>query len=126
MEQDNITLEGMVFFGHHGTLPEERRLGQQFVVDVTAYLDLQAAGASDDLAKSIDYSEVYRIARDVLEGPPVQLTETVAERIAAMVLDRHPPVHAVQVRVRKPNVRLESTVLAGSIIAITRRRETGA
>ena len=122
MEHDSITLEGMVFFGFHGTRPEERTLGQPFVVDVTVQLDLRAAGEGDDLTASVDYSAIHRAARAIVEGPPLQLTEAVAERIAAAVLAEHPPVQAVQVRVRKPNVRLDNTVLAGSIITINRSR----
>jgi dihydroneopterin aldolase len=122
MEGDRIILEGMVFFGHHGTLPEETTLGQRFVVDVALQLDLRAAGEADDLAATVDYSEIHRRAKAIVEGPPLRLTEAVAERIAAAVLAEHPAVRAVQVRVRKPNVRLGDTVLAGSIVEITRRR----
>jgi dihydroneopterin aldolase len=123
MEHDRILLEGMIFFGYHGTRPEEQSLGQRFVVDVALHLDLRAAGMHDDLAATVDYSTVYRRARTIVEGPPLRLTEAVAERIAAAVLDEHPMVHAVEVRVRKPNVRLDDTVLAGSVVEIVRRRE---
>jgi dihydroneopterin aldolase len=122
MATDKIVLEGMHFFGYHGTLPEERTLGQRFTVDVELRLDLRAAGRTDDLTKTVDYSEVYRQARAVAEGEPVNLTETVAERIAASVLERHSIVHSVRVRVQKPFVRLGDTVLAGSSVEITRER----
>jgi dihydroneopterin aldolase len=122
MQSDSIALEGMVFFGYHGTRPEENALGQRFVVDVTLFLDLRAAGEADDLAATVDYSEVHRAARAIVEGPPLKLTEAVAERIASAVLAGHPSVHAVTVRVQKPNVRLGDTVLAGSAVTITRRR----
>ncbi len=122
MSEDRILLEGMTFFGRHGTLPAERELGQPFVVDIALECDLRAAGESDDLAQTVDYSEVYRLARGIVEGPPVKLTETVAERIAASVLASQPRVEAVRVRVTKPHVRLEGTVLAGSAIEIVRRR----
>lgn len=122
MTSDRITLEGMVFFGYHGTRPEENSLGQPFVVDVALELDLRAAGEADDLAATVDYSLVHASARAIVEGPPLKLTEAVAERIAAAVLAEHPPVRAVEVRVRKPNVRLGDTVLAGSVVAIRRAR----
>lgn len=125
MSSDKIILEGMVFFGYHGTRPEENSLGQPFVVDVALQLDLRAAGEADDLAATVDYSQVHRAARAVVEGPPLKLTEAVAERIAAAVLAEHPAVEAVTVRVRKPNVRLDSTVLAGSVVEIVRRRAAG-
>ena len=120
--EDRILLEGMVFHGRHGTLPAERELGQPFVVDVELSLDLRPAGLSDDLAQTVDYGEVHRLAREIVEGTPVNLTETVAERIAAAILDEHPAIRAVRVRVAKPHVRLDDTVLAGSAVEILRRR----
>ena len=123
MSEDRILLEGMVFHGRHGTLPAERELGQPFVVNVELRLDLRAAGLADDLTRTVDYSEVHRRAKEIVEGPPASLTETVAERIAAAVLEENPPVEAVRVKVGKPNVRLGDTVLAGSAVEITRRRD---
>ncbi len=121
--EDRILLEGKVFHGRHGTLPAERELGQPFVVDVELRLNLRPAGLSDDLAQTVDYGEVHRRAKEIVEGPPVNLTETVAERIAAAVLEEHPAVEVVRVKVAKPHVRLGDTVLAGSAVEISRRRE---
>jgi len=123
MSEDRILLTDMVFHGHHGTLPAENELGQPFVVSIEVHLDLQLAGTSDDLTTTVDYSEVHRMARDIVEGPPVQLIETLAERIAAGVLRDHPAVEAVKVKIAKPHVRLGDTVLAGSAVEILRRRE---
>ncbi|MBA2713229.1 MAG: dihydroneopterin aldolase, partial [Rubrobacteraceae bacterium] len=122
---DRILLTDMVFHGRHGTLEAERELGQPFVVSVELHLDLGPAGTSDDLTKTVDYGEVHRMARGIIEGAPVQLIETLAERIAAGALDDHPAVEAVKVKVAKPHVRLEDTVLAGSAVEVLRRRETG-
>ena len=113
----------MVFHGRHGTLPAERELGQPFVVDVELRLNLRPAGLSDDLEQTVDYGEVHRRAKEIVEGPSVNLTETVAERIAAAVLEEHPVVEVVRVKVAKPHVRLGDTVLAGSAVEISRRRE---
>ena len=120
--QDRILLEGMLFHGRHGTLPAERELGQPFVVDVELRLDLRPAGLSDRLEETVDYGEVHRRAKEIVEGAPVNLTETVAERIAATILEDHPSVEAVRVKVAKPHVRLDDTVLAGSAVEIVRRR----
>ena len=122
METDRIVLEGMIFWGYHGTLDAERELGQQFVVDVELRCDLRAAGQSDDLAATVDYSEVYQQTRAIVEGSPLRLTEAVAERIAAAVLEQHTLVQAVRVKVRKPHVRLGPTVLHGSAVEIVRHR----
>lgn len=122
METDRILLEGMIFWGYHGTLEAERELGQQFVVDVELRCDLRAAGETDDLAATVDYSEVYQQTRAIVEGPPLRLTEAVAERIAAAVLQQQALVQAVRVKVRKPHVRLGPTVLHGSAVEILRQR----
>ncbi len=124
MTEDRILLEGMIFTGRHGTLPAERELGQPFIVDVEMRLDLQPAGSTDDLMKTVDYSEVHRMAQGIVEGEPVGLTETLAERIAAAVLENFPLVEAVKVKVAKPHVRLESTVLTGSAVEVVRYRAT--
>lgn len=119
---DRIILEGMTFYGHHGALSSERELGQRFVVDVEVFADLSRAGLSDDLSETIDYGEVHRRAREIAEGEPVNLTETVAERIAASVLGISPGIESVCVRVSKPEVRLEDTVLKGAAVEILRRK----
>jgi dihydroneopterin aldolase len=122
MDTDKIILSGMQLFGYHGTRPEENSLGQRFVVDIALHLSLRAAGEADDLSLTVDYSQVHALARAIVEGPPLRLTEAVAERIAAGVLAEHPLVQAVEVRVRKPGVRLADTVLDGSTVEILRRR----
>ena len=123
--EDRILLEGMVFHGRHGTSPAERDLGQPFIVDIELRLDLRPAGRSDDLTRSVDYGEVHRRAKQIVEGPPVNLTETVAERVAAAILKEYPPVETVRVKVAKPHVRLDDTVLAGSAVEILRHRDAG-
>jgi 7,8-dihydroneopterin aldolase/epimerase/oxygenase len=119
--EDRILLEGMVFVGHHGALAAERELGQRFVVDVEMTVDLLAAGRSDDLADTVDYGKVHEQVRDIVEGPACNLIEAVAERIAGAILERHPRVETVRVKVAKPEVRLGG-VLAGSAVEITRHR----
>ncbi len=120
MIEDRILLEGMMFFGRHGALPAEQELGQRFVVDLELRLDLRPAGATDDLAATVDYRGAYRLARAIVEGPPLKLIEAVAERIAGALLESYPAVEAVRVKVAKPQVRLDDTVLAGSAVEIVR------
>ena len=123
--EDRILLEGMVFQGRHGTIAAERDLGQPFIVDIELRLDLRPAGRSDDLTRSVDYGEIHRRAKQIVEGPPVNLTETVAERVAAAILEGYPSVETVRVKVAKPHVRLDDTVLAGSAVEILRHRDAG-
>jgi dihydroneopterin aldolase len=124
MSEDRILLEGMVFHGRHGALPAERELGQPFVVDLELSLDLHPAGTSDDLTLTVDYGEVHRQTREIVEGEALNLIEAVAERIAATILKNHSSVESVRVKVAKPHVRLDDTVLAGSAVDILRRRDS--
>ncbi len=125
MGEDRILLSGMTFFGRHGVLPAERELGQRFVADVELGCDLRRAGLSDDLADTVDYGEVHRQVKEIIEGEPVNLIETLAERVAAAILSRHPRVEEVRIRISKPDVRLGGTILSGSAVEIVRRRSDG-
>jgi dihydroneopterin aldolase / 2-amino-4-hydroxy-6-hydroxymethyldihydropteridine diphosphokinase len=98
---DQIRLAGVSATGHHGVLAHERAEGQVFSADVVLHLDTRAAASSDDLERTVSYADVAQDVHDVLAGSPADLVETVAERIAAVVLAR-PAVHAVDVRVHKP------------------------
>jgi len=121
--QDVVALRGMEFFAHHGVLPEERALGQTFHVDVELACCLRAAGASDDLGDTVDYSAVYAAARRVVqEEPPRDLLESVAEALARETLGLAPLAREVVVRVRKPAVALGGP-LAYSGVQIRRARE---
>jgi dihydroneopterin aldolase / 2-amino-4-hydroxy-6-hydroxymethyldihydropteridine diphosphokinase len=98
---DQIVLKGISAVGHHGVLDFEKRDGQTFVVDVTMQVDLAPAGASDDLADTVNYAEVAGDVVALVQGEPLDLIEALAARIADRVLAR-PLVEAVEVVVHKP------------------------
>lgn len=121
MAEDRIILEGMVFYGYHGVNPEERELGQRFIVDLELEKDLSAAGLSDDLTQTVNYASAYKLAREVVEGQPCNLIETVAERLATALLSRL-PIDGVRVRVRKPWAPVKGSVLDSVAVEIVRKR----
>ncbi|HEU0102594.1 MAG TPA: dihydroneopterin aldolase [Mycobacteriales bacterium] len=99
---DRIVLTGLRVRGRHGVLPQERRDGQDFVVDVALGLDLRPAAASDDVADTVHYGELAQRLADVVGGEPVDLIETLAERLAQVCLaDRR--VGSAEVTVHKPS-----------------------
>jgi dihydroneopterin aldolase len=102
---DRILLNGLAFFGRHGCIPAERELGQKFLVDIELECDLTEAGESDKLADTIDYVAIYEGARDVMEGEPALLLESLARRIADFALEDE-RVQSAWVRIRKPHVAL--------------------
>ncbi len=85
---DRITLTGLTVFGRHGVFDFEREHGQQFVVDVTVWLDLTPAARSDDVADTLHYGELAEFAAGVVAGPARDLIETVAAEIADGVMSR--------------------------------------
>lgn len=119
---DEILLEGMRFYGYHGVHPEERKLGQRFVVDAALAVDLRAAGQHDDLAQTVSYSAAYAEVRRVVEGEPRQLIEAVAEAIAAALLALDRRITQVRVRVAKPEAPVKAALLTAVAVSITRPR----
>lgn len=117
---DRISLRGMRFLGKHGVGLEERLEPQPFEVDVVLHLDLHPAGERDDLARTVDYSLAFEIARRVVEEESFRLIEAIAERIAAELFASF-DIDELEVQVRKPKAPLPGafeTVEA----AIRRRR----
>ena len=120
---DRIVLTNMQFQGRHGYYDHELLTPQPFEVDVELQLNLQPAGVDDDLAKSVDYAEVYTATRQIVESTSFRLLEALAEAISHEILTEF-PVTEVGVRVRKPAVQLDGPLdYAG--VEIWRRRPTG-
>jgi dihydroneopterin aldolase len=103
---DRIVLKGMKFTGRHGFTDEERANPQPFEVDVELLTNLQPAGVDDDLEKTVDYSRVFEICRELVESTNFKLLEAIAEGIAHEILMAM-PVAEVGVRVRKMRVPIK-------------------
>ena len=102
-----MLLKGLTFFARHGVLPEEEALRQKFVVDLELHRCLRRAGATDDVRETVDYSQVYRAVKGIVEGPKrYELIESIAHDIASTVLGTFAEVQGVKVRVKKPQVAL--------------------
>ncbi|MFF3671053.1 dihydroneopterin aldolase [Microtetraspora malaysiensis] len=99
--RDSVRLVGLRARGRHGVLPAERELGQEFVVDATLFLDTAPAAAGDDLTKTVDYGALAVRLVETVEGEPVDLIETLAERLAAVCLS-YDLVEEAEVSVHKP------------------------
>lgn len=98
---DQILITGIRGTGHHGVFAEERRDGQEFIVDVALDVDLRRSASSDDLADTVDYGIVASDIHALITGEPHDLIETLAEDIASACL-RHAAVESVTVTVHKP------------------------
>jgi dihydroneopterin aldolase len=116
---DRIELTGLRVRGHHGVFDFERRDGQDFVVDVALEIDTARAAASDDLTDTVHYGELAEGLAAVVAGPPVNLLETLAARLAAVCL-ADPRVSAATVTVHKPQAPIP---LSFGDVAVTIRRQ---
>ncbi|MBD3140819.1 dihydroneopterin aldolase [Microbispora bryophytorum] len=99
--RDTVRLTGLRARGRHGCLPAERELGQEFVIDVALRFDTAPAAAADDLTLTVDYGALAAELVHIVEGEPVNLIETLAERLAAACL-AHELVEEAEVSVHKP------------------------
>lgn len=98
---DRITLSGIRSRGYHGVFASERRQGQDFVVDVVLALDTSDAAAADDVEATVDYGTVAQRVADIVAGEPVDLIETLAQRVADACLTEE-RVQQVEITVHKP------------------------
>lgn len=115
---DLITLTGLTARGHHGVFDFERRDGQDFTVDVVLELDLAPAARSDDVADTVHYGELAERLVQVITGDPVNLIETLAERLADRCLsDRR--VRVATVTVHKPHAPIPHA-FADVAVTVTR------
>jgi len=117
---DRITLRGLTVRGHHGVFDSERIDGQEFVIDVVLDVDTPTAAHSDELADTVDYGALASTIADIVSGPPVNLLETLADRIALACLD-DARVASVEVSVHKPHAPIALT-FDDVVVTIVRSR----
>jgi 7,8-dihydroneopterin aldolase/epimerase/oxygenase len=120
---DRIELRGLKVRGRHGVFEHERENGQDFVLDITVWIDLAAATGSDDLADTYDYGALAELAAEIVGGPPRNLIETVGGEIADQVMHDE-RVHAVEVVVHKPQAPIPQQ-FADVAVVIRRSRRGG-
>lgn len=118
---DELTITGIECRGHHGVFDFERENGQVFVIDLTLGLDTAPAARSDDLHDTVDYGSLVAAVSKAVETDPVDLIETLAQRIADVcLLDAR--VEWTRVTVHKPDAPIEAT-FSDVTLSITRKRE---
>ena len=119
---DKIILTGISVFGHHGCSEEEQQHGQNFKVDIELNLNLLLAGETDNLAETVDYSQVLEDVEKIVGGMPRKLIETVAEEIASTLLKKYSLIDSLKVVLHKPDAPL-SINYADAAVEIFRSRK---
>lgn len=115
---DKIAITGLRGYGYHGVLPAERETGQEFVVDAVIWLDTSPAAVSDDLSATVNYAALAGRLAGIISGEPVDLIETLAQRLAAACLADSRVRHA-EVTVHKPEAPIGVPV---TDVSVTIRR----
>jgi 7,8-dihydroneopterin aldolase/epimerase/oxygenase len=121
---DRIELRGLKVRGNHGVFEHERRDGQDFVVDVTVWMDLAPAARSDDIADTLHYGELAQSVAAIVGGEPCDLIETVAARVAEDVMT-DARVQAVEVVLHKPQAPIPMEFADVAVVARRSRRGGG-
>ncbi|WP_206490743.1 dihydroneopterin aldolase [Rhodococcus sp. KRD162] len=118
---DRIELRGLTVRGNHGVFDFEKRDGQDFVVDITVWMDLRPAAESDDLTATLHYGELAEHAAAVVSGPSRDLIETVSAEIAEVVLAYDSRVEAVEVVLHKPSAPIPLSFADVAVVAYRER-----
>ena len=121
---DKVSIENAIFYGYHGTHPEERKLGQRFEVDLDLFGDFEAAAREDNLEKAANYVAAYERVKAIVEMEPHKLLEALALRLCLAVLDEFAVVEKVTVRIRKPSVPIAGALSATSVEFTRSRRDS--
>lgn len=106
MTSDLIIVQGLEVFAHHGVLAEEKQDGQFFYIDLALSVDLSAASASDDLADTVNYDEVCRVAGEAFTAEIFDLIERAAGAVCDALFDSFLSVQKIVITVRKPSAPL--------------------
>jgi len=105
-----IHLYDMIFYGHHGVHPEERKLGQRFQVDFTIETDVSKDKSIRHLNDTIDYTQVYAMIKEILENREFLLLEDCANTILDSVMEKFPNIINTSVKIRKPSVPINGSL----------------
>jgi 7,8-dihydroneopterin aldolase/epimerase/oxygenase len=106
---NRIDVIGIKCYAYHGCLVEETKIGQEYVIDVSLWLDFSEAAQNDDLSKTIDYVEVNQIVEQQM-AIPNKLIERVGERIVSELKQRFKQLNKCSVTIKKINPPINGNV----------------
>jgi len=121
-QDDRIILKGLAFYGYHGVMPEEGKVGCRFSLDVECGLDLCRAAQSDDVEDTISYELIFNIVRDAFDEKRFKLLEALARHIIERLFATYKEIDWIRIRVAKPEAPIP--VVTGEFaVQLTRQRE---
>ncbi|WP_196258608.1 dihydroneopterin aldolase [Pelagibacterium limicola] len=121
-DRDRILLAGLAFYGYHGVMLEENKLGQRFRIDLELGLDMSDAAKTDDVASTVHYGNVYNVVKEAFEERRFKLIEALGHHIIVRLFGAFDKVDWIRIRVRKPEAPLP--IVAGEVaIELLRTRD---
>jgi dihydroneopterin aldolase len=116
-----IKLNKMVFFGFHGTQPEERTLGQRYIVDFVLETDAAGDAAIRHIEDTIDYTKVYALIKHVMEKHSYHLMENCANHVLDSIMKNFASIIKAEIRIKKPSVPINGSLDSAEIIMVRER-----
>lgn len=119
-----IQIKGLRVYGYHGVLDHEREEGQYFIVDATMKVDADRASSTDDISNTVSYAEIAELISENVRNNPVNLLETLAQRLANEVLFAASPwAKKVKIKVSKPDAPIDLYFDTVAVIAKAKRQD---
>ncbi len=106
---DRIILSDLAFYGYHGVMIEENKLGQRFRIDLECAMDLSEAGKSDNVNQTVSYADIYNLVKQATEDTRYKLIEALAQHIVDRLFEEFSPFEWVRIRITKPEAPVEAT-----------------
>ena len=118
-----IQIKGLRVYGYHGVLEHEREEGQYFIVDASIKVDVERASATDDISNTVSYAEIAQLIAENVRNNPVNLLETLSQRLADEVLAASGPwAKKVKITVSKPDAPIDLYLDTVSVTAKAKRQ----
>ena len=105
---DRIIIKGLKLYAFHGVNPEEKENGQDFILDISAYLPLAKAGKTDYLEDTVSYAKIIKLTRAVFTAEKYDLIETAARKVAAEILKTFDMIASITVTLKKPDAPIKA------------------
>ncbi len=121
-DSDRIILADLAFYGYHGVMLEENKLGQRFRIDLELGLDMTEAARTDEVAFTISYADVYDLVKEAFEEKRFKLIEALGHHIIVRLFGHFDRLNWIRIKVRKPEAPLP--IVAGeAAIEMLRTRD---
>lgn len=104
---DEIRIDNLKIFAHHGVFEHENINGQNFYLNAILYTSTEKAGTLDELEYSTDYGSVCTLINETMTQNTFKLIESAAQKTALEILKKFPLVKSVDIEIRKPEAPID-------------------